>query len=151
MESIEKKIDDIEVAIRTWLVDRFNISSDDARLATQHIRHNLPPLIYGIQGELKKQADDFGLTGVATGLYTAISKTIEYFDVAHKGKGVVLQSGHPDLIAASIKRSIAKSALVGLAEAALAGAKAALAALSAGAGVIINKVAGVIEKIAKTG
>lgn len=147
VEAIEKKIDDIEVAIRTWLVDRFNISSDDARLATQHIRHNLPPLIYGIQDELKKQADDFGLTGVATGLYTAISKTIEYFDVNHKGKGVVLQSGHPDLVAASIKRSIAKSALVGLAEAALAGAKAALAALSAGAGVIINKVAGVIEKI----
>ena len=58
-----------------------------------------------------------------------------------------LESGHPDIVAASIARSVAKSALVGLAEAALAGAKAALAAFTAGAGLIVNKVAGVIEKL----
>ena len=80
-------------------------------------------------------------------MYTAITKTIEFFDLKHKGKDVALESGDPNLIAASIQRSIAKAALVGLAEAALAGAKAALAAFTAGAGLIVNKVAGVIEKI----
>ena len=104
-------------------------------------------MITGINDELGNSSDDYGLTGVATGMYTAITKTIELYDLKHKGDGVVLESGHPNLIAASIQRSIAKAALVGLAEAALAGAKAALAAFTAGAGLIVNKVAGVIEKI----
>jgi hypothetical protein len=147
VDSIDRQVDEIAAAIRNWLVERFHISPADAELAIQHVRYNLPPLIYGIRGELGKQADDFGLTGVATGLYTAITKTIEFFDLKHKGTDVALESGHPDLVAASIKRAVGKSALVGLAEAALAGAKAALAAFTAGAGLIINKVAGVIEKI----
>jgi hypothetical protein len=147
VESIDKFVDEIAVAIRKWLVERFNIAESDAELAIQHVRYNLPPLIYGIQGELRKQADDFGLTGVASGLFTAITKTIEYFNLRHAGSGVVLESGHPDIVAASIQRSVAKSALAGLAEAALAGAKAALAAFTAGAGLIVNKVAGVIEAL----
>ena len=147
VESIDRTVDEIAVTIQKWLVDKFHISASDAELAVQHVRYNLPPLIYGIQDEIGKTADDFGLTGVATGLYTAISKTIEFFNLKHTGEGVVLESGHPDLVAASIKRSVAKSALVGLAEAALAGAKAALAAFTAGAGLIVNKVAGVIEKL----
>ena len=105
------------------------------------------PLITGINDELGNGSDDYGLTGVATGMYTAITKTIEFFDLKHKGKDVALESGHPNLIASSIQRSIAKAALVGLAEAALAGAKAALAGFTAGAGLIVNKVAGVIERI----
>lgn len=147
VESIDKAVDDIGLAIRKWLVDRFHILPADAELAVQHIRHNLPPLIMGIQADLGQQAKDFGLTGVATGLYTAITKTIEYLELTHKGEGVVMESGHPDLAAASIQRSVAKSALAGLAEAALAGAKAALAAFTAGVGLIINKLASVIERI----
>lgn len=147
VERIDKTVDDIAASIQKWLVDRFHISPSDAELAVQHVRYNLPPLIYGIQDELGKQADDFGLTGVATGLYTAISKTIEFFNLKHTGQGVALESGHPDLVASSIQKSVAKSALVGLAEAALAGAKAALAAFTGGAGLIVNKVAGVIETL----
>ena len=31
----------------------------------------------------------------------AITKAIEYFDLKHKGKGVALEFGHPDIVAAS--------------------------------------------------
>ena len=147
VESIDRTVDEIAVAIQKWLVDKFHISPSDAELAVQHVRYNLPPLIYGIQDELRKTADDFGVTGIAKGLYTGITKTIEFFNLKHAGEGVALESGHPDIVAASIKRSVAKSALVGLAEAAFAGAKAALAGFTAGAGLIVNKVAGVIEKL----
>jgi hypothetical protein len=147
VDALDKGVDQIAASIQKWLVDKFNFSSSDAELAIQHVRYNLPPLIYGIQDEARKTADDFGVTGIASGLYTGISKTIEYFDLRHTGKGVALESGHPDIVAASIQKSVAKSALVGLAEAALAGAKAALAAFTAGAGLIVNKVAGVIELI----
>ena len=137
-------------AIKTWLCERFKISETDAELAVQHLRHNLPSLITGIKGEAGKEVSDFttgGLSTVATGLYTAITRTIEYFDLKHKGAGVVLESGHPDLIATALTRGVARSALVGLAEAAVAGAKAALAGFTGGAGLIINKIAGIIEMI----
>jgi hypothetical protein len=145
VESIDKQVDQIALAIQKWLVDKFNFSASDAELAVQHVRYNLPPLIYGIQSEARKSSDDFGVTGMASGLYTGITKSIELFNLKHVGKGVALESGHPDIVAASIQRSIGKSALVGLAEAALAGAKAALAGFTGGAGLIINKVAGIIE------
>lgn len=147
VESIDRTVDQIAAAIQKWLVDKFHISPSDAELAVQHVRYNLPPLINGIQDELRKTADDFGVSGIASGLYTGITKTIEFFNLKHAGEGVSLESGHPDIVAASIKRSVAKSALIGLAEAALAGAKAALAAFTAGAGLIVNKVAGVLEKL----
>ncbi|MDE2051752.1 MAG: hypothetical protein KGJ72_12120 [Gammaproteobacteria bacterium] len=145
VEAIDKQVNEIALAIQQWLVDKFNISASDAELAVQHVRYNVPALIYGIQGEVRKSASDFGVTGIASGLVTAVSKSIEYFNLRHAGQGVVLESGHPDIVAASIKRSVAKDALVGLAEAALAGAKAALAAFTGGVGLIINKIAGVIE------
>jgi len=145
VESITNTVDQIALAIQKWLVDKFNIAPSDVDLAIQHVRYNLPKLIYGVQSEVRKQAGDFGLTGIASGLYTGITKTIEYFDLKHTGKGVSLESGHPDIVASSIQRSIAKAALVGLAEAAMAGAKAALAAFTGGAGLIVNKIAGVIE------
>jgi hypothetical protein len=145
VESITNTVDQIALAIQKWLVDKFNISPSDVDLAIQHVRYNLPKLIYGVQSEVQKQAGDFGLTGIASGLYTGITKTIEYFDLKHTGKGVSLESGHPDIVASSIQRSIAKAALVGLAEAAMAGAKAALAAFTGGAGLFVNKIAGVIE------
>jgi hypothetical protein len=147
VESIDKSVDQIALAIQKWLVEKFNFSPSDAELAVQHVRYNLPPLIYVIQDEVRKTAKDFGVTGVASGLYTGITKSIELFNLRHVGKTVALESGHPDLVAASIKRSVAKSALVGLAEAALAGAKAALAAFTGGAGLIVNKIAGVIEQL----
>jgi hypothetical protein len=146
-EPIEAKVNQIAAAIQKWLVDKFNFSPSDAELAIQHVRYNLPPLIYRIQDEARKTASDFGATDAASGLYTAITKSIEYFNLRHVGKGVALESGHPDLVAASIKRSVGKSALVGLAEAAVAGAKAALAAFTGGAGLIVNRLAGVIEAI----
>jgi hypothetical protein len=145
VESIDKQVDQIALAIQKWLVDKFDFSASDAELAVQHVRYNLPPLIYGIQSEARKSAEDFGVTGMASGLYTGITRSIEFFNLKHVGKGVALESGHPDIVAASIQRAVGKSALVGLAEAALAGAKAALAAFTGGAGLIVNKVAGIIE------
>ena len=145
VDAIDKKVDQIALAIQEWLVGKFDIAPSDAELAVQHVRYNLPALIYGIQGEARKSASSFSATDVASGLYTAVSKSIEYFNLKHLGTGVVLESGHPDIIAASIKQSVAKDALVGLAEAALAGAKAALAAFTGGAGLIVNKIAGIIE------
>jgi hypothetical protein len=147
VESIDSTVDQVALAIQKWLVDKFNFSPSDTELALQHVRYNLPPLISGIKDEIGKTAKDFGVTGVASGLYTGITKSIELFSLKHAGKGVALESGHPDLVAASIKRSVAKTALVGLGEAALAGAKAAFAAFTGGAGLIINKVAGVIEQL----
>lgn len=148
VEAVDRKVDEIAEAIRNWLVDRFDIDPGDAKLAVDHLRYNLPSLIYGIQGAARGTGSiDSGASTIASGLCTAITKTIEYFDLRHAGSGVVLETGHPDIVAASIKRSVGKSALVGLADAALAGAKAALAAFTAGVGVIINKVAGVIEQL----
>jgi len=150
VEAIDSTVDKIAAAIKTWLCERFKISEMDAELAVQHLRHNLPSLISGIKSEAGKEVSDFttgGLSTIATGLYSAITRTIEYFDLKHKGEGVVLESGHPDLIAAALKRGVARSALVGLAEAAAAAAKAALAGLTSGVGLIINKIAGVIEMI----
>jgi hypothetical protein len=150
VEAVDRTVDQIAKSVKEWLCDRFDVSEIDAELVVQHLRHNLPGLIIGIQDELGKDAKDFatgGLTTIASGLYTAITRTIEFFDLKHKGKGVVMESGHPELIAASITRNVAKSALIGLGEAALAGAKAALAATTAGVGVIINKIAGLVEMI----
>jgi hypothetical protein len=145
VDAIDKQVNEIALAIQQWLVGKFNISASDAELAVQHVRYNVPALIYGIQGEVRKTASDFGVTGIASGLVTAVTKSIDYFNLRHAGQGVVLESGHPDIVAASIKKSIGKDALVGLAEAALAGAKAALAAFTGGVGLIVNKIAGVIE------
>jgi hypothetical protein len=150
VEAIDTTVDKIAAAIKTWLCERFKISETDAELAVQHLRHNLPGLIAGIKSEAGKEVADFttgGLTTIATGLYTAITRTIEYFDLKHKGAGVALESGHPDLVASALSRGVARSALIGLAEAAAAGAKAALAAFTSGVGLIINKIAGVIEMI----
>lgn len=143
-------VDDISKAIQKWLVSRFHVSPDDAKLGVQYVQYNLPSLIFGIQSAVADTGaitgpTDSGVTTIATGLYTAITKTMEYFDLKHAGAGVALETGHPDLIADSIKRSVKKAALVGLGEAALAAAKATLAAVTHGVGVIINKVAGVIE------
>jgi hypothetical protein len=148
VDTIDGAVNDICDAVKEWLCARFKVNPADAELAIQHLRHNLPPLIYGIQEEIGKEAKDFGgLGGIARGLYTAITKTIEYFDLKHKGKDVAMESGHPELIARSIVSGVGKSALIGLAEAAVAGAKAALAAFTAGVGLIINQVAGIIEML----
>lgn len=145
VEAIDTRVNEVALAIQHWLVGKFEVSQSDAELAVQHVRYNLPPLIYGIHGELDKTAGSYPVTGIASGLVTAVSKSIEFFNLKHTGKGVALESGHPDIVAASIRRSVAKDALVGLAEAALAGAKAALATFTGGAGLIVNKIAGVIE------
>jgi hypothetical protein len=149
VESIDKKVDEIAKTIQQWLEQRFNISPSDAELAVQHVRYNLPSLITGIGSAASGTGslDPTGAYDIARGLATAVSRTIDYIDLQYKGSGVVLEAGHPDIVAQSIKSAIGKSALVGLAEAALVGAKAALAAFTAGVGVIINKVAGVIEAL----
>jgi hypothetical protein len=149
VESIDEKVNEIAKTIQQWLEQRFNVSPGDAELAVQHVRYNLPALITGIQSAASGTGalDPTGALSIARGLATAVSRTIDYIDLQYKGSGVVLEAGHPDIVAQSIKSSIGKSALVGLAEAALVGAKAALAAFTAGVGVIINKVAGVIEAL----
>ncbi|MGH2449178.1 MAG: hypothetical protein ACRDFS_11340, partial [Chloroflexota bacterium] len=149
VEAVDKKVDEIARSIQKWLEERFHVPGSDAELAVQHVRYNLPSLISGIQSAASGTGslDPTGALDIARGLGTAITRTIDYIDLRYKGSGVVLEAGHPDIVAQSIKTAIGKSALVGLAEAALAGAKAALAAFTAGVGVIINKVAGVIEAL----
>jgi len=153
------QVDKIAEVIESWLVKRFpdKIEVEDAKLAVQYVRHNLPSFLFGIgavpskAGAYKKVSDATKipavgeLVDVASGLYQAITKTVEFFELRHAGSGVVMESGHPDMIAASITSAVKKSALEGLLDAAIAGVKAALAALTHGVGEIINQIAGVIE------
>lgn len=145
--------DKISQAIQAWLVNKFHFSASDADLAVQAVGRQLPSLISGIHDEIGKTAKDFvghaGALDIGKGLYTAITKGIEVYDLHTASKGVKLESGHPDIIATSIQRSVTNSALKGLAEAAVAGAKFAFAAFTGGAGLVINKIAGVIEQILK--
>jgi len=146
-DSISAEVDDIALTVRKWICKHFAFEESDVRLATDYLIQALPTLIYTIQGEVRKTASDFTPKDMAKGLYTAVTKTCERVGLEYYGHGVVMESGHPDLIADSIKWSVTKSALSGLAEAALAAAKAALVGLSAGVGLIINKIAGVIEAL----
>jgi hypothetical protein len=145
VEGIDKQVNQIAVSIQEWLVGKFNVAASDAELAVQHIRYNLPTLVKAIVDEVTSTGKSGDIKDLASGLVTAVSKSIDYFNLKHAGKGVVLESGHPDIIAASIKHSVARDALIGLAEAAFAGAKMALAAATSGVGEIINKIASVIK------
>jgi hypothetical protein len=145
VEGIDKQVNEIALSIQEWLVGKFNVAASDAELAVQHIRYNLPTLVKAIVDEVTSTGKSGDIKDLASGLVTAVSKSIDYFNLKHAGKGVVLESGHPDIIAASIKHSVARDALTGLAEAAFAGAKMALAAATSGVGEIINKIASVIK------
>ncbi|MHB8815120.1 MAG: hypothetical protein ACYDAE_17860 [Steroidobacteraceae bacterium] len=145
VEGIDKQINQIAASIQEWLVGKFNVAASDAELAVQHIRYNLPTLVKAIVDEVTSTGKSGDIKDLASGLVTAVSKSIDYFNLRHAGKGVMLESGHPDIIAASIKHSVARDALTGLAEAAFAGAKMALAAATSGVGEIINKIASVIK------
>jgi hypothetical protein len=111
VKGLEAKVNEIELAVQKWLVQKFNIDAGDAKLATGYFKTALPSLISGIHDEVTKTASDFKVTDVGSGLLTGISKTVEYFDLRHQGKGVAMESGHPDLVASSIRRSVGKSAL----------------------------------------
>ena len=143
VEKADKEVNEIAKSIQEWLVGKFNVEAATAELAVQHVRYNLPTLISQIKDEITGAGSD--TKDLAMGLVTAVSKSIEYFNLRHAGQGVVLESGHPDIIATSIKNSVARDALKGLGEAALAGAKMALSAATAGVAEIINKIAGVIK------
>lgn len=143
VEKIDKEVNQIAASVQEWLVGKFNVEAGTAELAVQHVRYNLPTLVSAIKDEVTGAGSD--VKDLAKGLVTAVSKSIEYFNVRHAGQGVVLESGHPDIIATSIKTSIGRDALKGLGEAAFAGAKMALSAATAGVGEIINKIAGVIK------
>lgn len=145
VEGIDKQVNQIALSIQEWLVGKFNVAASDAELAVQHIRYNLPTLVKAIVDEVTSTGKSGDIKDLASGLVAAVSKSIEYFNLKHAGKGVVLESGHPDIVAASIKHSVARDALTGLAEAAFAGAKIALAAATSGIGEIINKIASVIK------
>jgi hypothetical protein len=145
VEGIDKQVNEIAKTIQEWLVGKFNVAASDAELAVQHVRYNLPTLIKEIVSEITSTGKSGDMKAVASGLVTAVSKSIDYFNLRHAGKGVVLESGHPDIVAQSIKHSIGRDALIGLAEAAFAGAKLALAAATSGVGEIINKIASVIK------
>ncbi len=145
VEGIDQEVNKIALSIQEWLVGKFNVAASDAEIAVQHVRYNLPALIKAIVDEITSTGKSGDIKNLASGLVTAVSKSIEYFNLKHAGKGVVLESGHPDIVAASIKRSVARDALTGLAEAAFAGAKMALAAATSGVGEIINKIASVIK------
>jgi hypothetical protein len=145
VEGIDKQVNEIAKSIQEWLVGKFNVAASDAELAVQHVRYNLPTLIKEIVSEITSTGKSGDIKDLASGLVTAVSKSIEYFNLRHAGSGVVLESGHPDIVAASIKRSVGMDALTGLAEAAFAGAKMALAAATSGVGEIINKIASVIK------
>ena len=143
VEKADKEVNEIAKSIQEWLVGKFNVEAATAELAVQHVRYNLPTLISQIKDEITGAGSD--TKDLAMGLVTAVSKSIEYFNLRHAGQGVVLESGHPDIIATSIMNSVARDALKGLGEAAFAGAKMALSAATAGVGEIINKIAGVIK------
>ena len=145
VEGIDKQVNEIAKAIQEWLVGKFNVAASDAELAVQHVRYNLPTLIKEIVNEITSTGKSGDIKDLASGLVTAVSKSIDYFNLRHTGKGVVMESGHPDIVASSIKHSVARDALIGLAEAAFAGAKMALAAATSGVGEIINKIASVIK------
>ena len=145
VEGIDKQVNEIAKTIQEWLVGKFNVAASDAELAVQHVRYNLPTLIKEIVNEITSTGKSGDIKELASGLVTAVSKSIDYFNLRHAGKGVVLESGHPDIVAQSIKHSIGRDALIGLAEAAFAGAKMALAAATSGVGEIINKIASVIK------
>lgn len=145
VEGIDKQVNEIAKTIQEWLVGKFNVAASDAELAVQHVRYNLPTLIKEIVSEITSTGKSGDIKDLASGLVTAVSKSIDYFNLRHAGKGVVLESGHPDIVAQSIKHSIGRDALIGLAEAAFAGAKMALAAATSGVGEIINKIASVIK------
>jgi hypothetical protein len=152
--AVKQEVDEIAKAVQGWLTQKFKVSASDCELAIQHLRHNLPGVISGIKDEIEGASGGSStptgdIKGVAKGLFTGVTKAIEFFDIKHKGENVVLESGHPDLVAKAITSAVGRSALVGLAEAALAGAKIALAGLTAGVGQIINAVAGIIERILK--
>ena len=143
VEKIDKEVNEIAVSIQEWLVGKFNVAPSTAELAVQHVRYNLPSLVSAIKDEVTGAGSE--VKDIAMGLVTAVSKSIEYFNLRHAGQGVTLESGHPDIVASSIKSSVARDALIGLRDAAIAGAKMALAAATAGVGEIINKIAGVIQ------
>jgi len=145
VEGIDKQVNEIAKSIQEWLVGKFNVAASDAELAVQHVRYNLPTLIKEIVNEITSTGKSGDMKELASGLVTAVSKSIDYFNLRHAGKGVVMESGHPDIVATSIKHSVARDALIGLAEAAFAGAKMALAAATSGVGEIINKIASVIK------
>jgi hypothetical protein len=143
----DSMVNDICKSVGEWLANKFHVPASDVDLAIQHIRYNLPGLIYTIQDEVRKTAGDFGVTGMASGLYKGVTEAIKLYNIHTQGQEVSLVDGHPDIIAISIRNSVRNSLLEGLGAAALAGAKAALAAFTGGVGLIINKLAGVIEAI----
>lgn len=143
----DSMVNDICKSVGEWLANKFHVPASDVDLAIQHIRYNLPGLIYTIQDEVRKTAGDFGVTGMASGLYKGVTEAIKLYNIHTQGQEVSLVDGHPDIIAISIRHSVRNSLLEGLGAAALAGAKAALAAFTGGVGLIINKLAGVIEAI----
>jgi hypothetical protein len=151
--AVKQEVDEIAEAVQSWLTTKFKVSASDAELAIQHLRHNLPEVISGISSDIKGGTGGSSgpptgeIKGIAKGLYTGVTKTIEFYELKQKSADVVLESGHPDQVASAITRAVGRSALAGLAEAALAGAKIALSALTAGVGEIINMVAGIIERI----
>jgi hypothetical protein len=143
----DSMVNDICKSVGEWLANKFHVPASDVDLAIKHIRYNLPGLIYTIQDEVRKTAGDFGVTGMASGLYKGVTEAIKLYNIHTQGQEVSLVDGHPDIIAISIRNSVRNSLLEGLGAAALAGAKAALAAFTGGVGLIINKLAGVIEAI----
>jgi hypothetical protein len=143
----DSMVNDFCKSVGEWLANKFHVPASDVDLAIQHIRYNLPGLIYTIQDEVRKTAGDFGVTGMASGLYKGVTEAIKLYNIHTQGQEVSLVDGHPDIIAISIRNSVRNSLLEGLGAAALAGAKAALAAFTGGVGLIINKLAGVIEAI----
>src|SRR5262249_45071522 len=122
VEGGDSVIEPICKSVKEWVTKKFHVSESDADLAIQHIRYNLPALISSIKDELAKTGSSFGLTGVASGLYTGVTKAIESRHLSNLSKGVIMSAGHPEIIARSIRESVWRAALVGLAQAALEGA-----------------------------
>ena len=55
----------------------------------QHVRYNLPTLIKEIVSEITSTGKSGDIKDLASGLVTAVSKSIDYFNLRHAGKGVV--------------------------------------------------------------
>lgn len=115
--------------------------------AASAVMAKLPELLTTILAEAANITKD--LDGVRKGLVQAVTKGIDYIALQRKGKGVVMEAGHPDIIAKAIESAVKGSAMDGLRNALIAGAKAAFAGVTAGIGEIVNKIAGVLESVIK--
>jgi hypothetical protein len=147
---VEKHLNSITETVKRWLADRFGASPEDVQLVVSFLKKELPGVIDNIKEAVAREAGGtltLGLPEIGYKLYTAVDQAITYYNLNEMSKSAKLESGHPALVADAITRHVLRSSLVGLAEAAKKAALLVLAGVSAGASLIVEKIADVIEAL----